>query len=626
MGQGRLRIPLRTLLTLGLVLLLAPLLAGGALGLPGFAGATARAAVAVQSAGALGSAGSAGHFADVSLGSPYGAAIDTLSAAGVIDGYFEQGRWLFKPQNPVMRAQFAKMICGALDIAVAEGAASPFTDMDPNDPTSLYPNDYAAAAAALRITKGTSPGVFSPWDHVTRAQLVTMTVRAANALAPGVLAVPPTEFAGTLGDFDADHAPAMRAAEWNSLLTGLVGFGATWDPWVDASRGETAEMLATLVALVEAAGGPGGGTTTTAAPGTSSTETTTAHAATTMPPTGTTTTTSPSTGTTTTTGPTTTSSGSSTTTTGSSGASSTTATDSPSTTVPSGPGSQVLGVDAAISFQLFPADNPWNTDVSGYPVHPLSSQFIASIGASGHLHPDFGTVWDGAPNGIPYIVVAGDQARVPVTFYYPDESDPGPYPIPADAPIEGGPSSTGDRHVIILDATHRMLYELYDAHPAGDHWEAGSGAIFDLTSNALRPEGWTSADAAGLPMLPGLVRYDEVASGEITHALRFTVDETQQAYIHPATHYASSDTNPNLPPMGLRLRLRADYDISGFPARVQVILRALKKYGMIVADNGSSWYISGAPDPRWSDDELHTLSQVPGSAFEAVYTGPTVTP
>ena len=215
---------------------------------------------------------------------------------------------------------------------------------------------------------------------------------------------------------------------------------------------------------------------------------------------------------------------------------------------------------------------------------------------------------------------------MPVNFYYPSESDPGPYPIPADAPIEGGPSSTGDRHVIILDATHRMLYELYDAHPAGDHWEAGSGAIFDLTSNALRPEGWTSADAAGLPMLPGLVRYDEVASGEITHALRFTVDETQEAYIHPATHYASSDTNTSLPPMGLRLRLRAGYDISGFPAEVQVILRALKKYGMIVADNGSSWYISGAPDPRWSDDELHMLSQVPGSAFEAVYTGPTITP
>jgi hypothetical protein len=213
---------------------------------------------------------------------------------------------------------------------------------------------------------------------------------------------------------------------------------------------------------------------------------------------------------------------------------------------------------------------------------------------------------------------------VPVTFYYGDESDPGPYPIPPDAPIEGGQSSGGDRHVLILDAAHRMLYELYDAHFAGDHWEAGSGAVFDLTSNALRPEGWTSADAAGLPILPGLVRYDEVASGEITHALRFTVSSTQAACIHPATQYASDSTDPNLPPMGLRLRLRADYDISGFPAKVQVILRALKKYGMIVADNGSSWYLSGAPDCRWSDDELHTLGQVPGSAFEAVYTGPTI--
>ena len=286
---------------------------------------------------------------------------------------------------------------------------------------------------------------------------------------------------------------------------------------------------------------------------------------------------------------------------------------------------QPLGANARLTFPLFPADNPWNTDISGYPVHPLSSEFIASIGADGHLHPDFGTVWDGAPNGIPYVVVPGDQPRVPVTFDYADESDPGPYPIPPDAPIEGGSDSTGDRHVLIVDAAHRKLYELYDAHKVGTGWQAGSGAIFDLTSNALRPDSWTSADAAGLPILPGLVRYDEVAAGEITHALRFTVSRTQQGYIHPATHYASSNTDPSLPPMGLRLRLKASYPIGDFPASVQVILRALKKYGMIVADNGSSWYISGAPDPRWSDDELHTLSQVPGSAFEAVYTGGTIT-
>jgi hypothetical protein len=286
---------------------------------------------------------------------------------------------------------------------------------------------------------------------------------------------------------------------------------------------------------------------------------------------------------------------------------------------------QRFGANVPITLRLFPATNPWNVDISTYPVHPLSNSLISSIGSQGHLHPDFGTVWDGAPNGIPYVVVPGDQARVAVSFEYADESDPGPYPIPADAPIEGGPGSTGDRHILILDPAHSKLYELYDAHKIGTSWRAGSGAIFDLTSNALRPEGWTSADAAGLPLLPGLVRYDEVAGGEITHALRFTVSRTQRGYIHPATHYASSSTDPNLPPMGLRVRLKAGYPISGFPPKVQVILRALKKYGMIVADNGSSWYVSGAPDPRWDDDELSTLSQVPGSAFEAIDTGPTIT-
>jgi hypothetical protein len=303
----------------------------------------------------------------------------------------------------------------------------------------------------------------------------------------------------------------------------------------------------------------------------------------------------------------------------------TTTTTLPSTTTTTAPVQQPLGVNAAITFHLFPADNPWNTDISAYPVHPLSSQYVQSIGGSGHLHPDFGTVWNGAPNGIPYIVVPGDQPKAPISFYYADESDPGPYPIPPDAPIQGGVEAGGDRHVLILDADNRLLYEIFDAHQTGGHWEAGSGAIFDLNSNALRPDYWTSADAAGLPILPGLVRYDEVASGEITHALRFTVEQTQRAFIHPATHFASDSTNPNLAPMGLRLRLKASYDISRFPGEVQVILRALKKYGMIVADNGTSWYVNGAPDPRWNDDRLHTLQQVPAGAFEAVYTGPLIT-
>lgn len=278
------------------------------------------------------------------------------------------------------------------------------------------------------------------------------------------------------------------------------------------------------------------------------------------------------------------------------------------------------------SLQVFPADNPWNQDVSGLPIHPNSANYLATIGLDRGLHPDFGTVWDGAPIGIPYVVVHGDQPRVPVTFYYADESDPGPYPVPRDAPIEGGPDSGGDRHILVIDSDNRMLYELYDAHPSGNGWTAGSGAIFDLTSNALRPAGWTSADAAGLPIFPGLARYDEIVEqGELRHALRFTVSLSQRGYIAPARHFASSSTDPNRPPMGLRVRLRADFDVAPFPPCVQVILRGLKRYGMIVADNGSNWFVSGAPDPRWNDEELSSLRNVKGRDFEVVYTGEVVT-
>lgn len=272
--------------------------------------------------------------------------------------------------------------------------------------------------------------------------------------------------------------------------------------------------------------------------------------------------------------------------------------------------------------RFFPADNPWNQDISKAPLHPSSDAIIASIGRDKGLHPDFGTQWNGAPIGIPFCVVGGDQAKAPVSFTYAGESEPGPYPVPADAPIEGGPNSKGDRHVLVVDRDNLKLYELYNAFPRGDHWTADSGAIFDLTSNKLRPDSWTSADAAGLPILPGLVRYDEVVlKGEIKHALRFTVARTRRAYIHPATHYASANRDPSLPPMGLRLRLKKDYDISGFSPEVQVILRALKTYGMFVADNGSDWFISGAPDPRWNDEALAQIRKVKGSAFEVVYTG-----
>jgi hypothetical protein len=294
------------------------------------------------------------------------------------------------------------------------------------------------------------------------------------------------------------------------------------------------------------------------------------------------------------------------------------------------PGSEgVPGLGAGANLngrRPFPADNPWNTDVSGARVDARSATLLASCGAA-NLHPDFGTVYQGVPNGIPYVVVRGDQPRVPVTFTYADESDPGPYPIPAEAPIEGGPSGTGDRHVLVLDRDAWKLYEMFDARPTdgGRRWQAGSGAVFDLASNALRPAGWTSADAAGLPILPGLVRYDEVERGEIAHALRFTCPRTRRAYVSPARHYASSSTDVNLPPMGMRVRLRASYDISSFPPDVHVILTAMKRYGMLLADNGSAWYVSGAPDPRWVDERLALLSRVPGSAFEVVEMGSVVT-
>jgi hypothetical protein len=269
---------------------------------------------------------------------------------------------------------------------------------------------------------------------------------------------------------------------------------------------------------------------------------------------------------------------------------------------------------------LFPAGNIWNTPVDALPVDPNSDLYIATIGSGAGLHPDFGAgLWEGGPIGIPYITVPGDQAGVSVSFTYDDESDPGPYPIPPDAPIEGGPDSNGDRHVLILERDNCILYELFYAWPQPDgSWTAGSGAIFDLKSHTLRPADWTSADAAGLSILPGLVRYDEVAGGEIRHALRFTAPQTRRAYVWPARHFASPLTGLQYPPMGQRFRLKADFDISGFSPEVQVVLQALKRYGMMLADNGSAWFISGAPDERWDNDVLRELKQVRGSDFEAV--------
>ncbi|MFQ5558410.1 MAG: hypothetical protein ACE5GB_13015 [Acidimicrobiales bacterium] len=273
---------------------------------------------------------------------------------------------------------------------------------------------------------------------------------------------------------------------------------------------------------------------------------------------------------------------------------------------------------------ILPVDNVWNTRVDSLPTHPRSADYVATIGGSKTLHPDFGSgEWppgSGSPIGIPFVEVGAGQPDVTVHWTaYGDESDPGPYPVPADAPVEGGPAGTGDRHVIVVDRIDCTLHELFDAAPRVDgSWEAASGAVYDLTSNTLRPDGWTSADAAGLPIFPGLVRYDEVASGRIDHAIRFTAPVTSRAHVWPARHDAGSTGSPTAPPMGQRFRLRSGYDISGFDPAVQVILTAMKDYGLILADNGSSWFVSGAPDDRWDNDVLRQLASVPGSAFEAV--------
>ena len=277
-------------------------------------------------------------------------------------------------------------------------------------------------------------------------------------------------------------------------------------------------------------------------------------------------------------------------------------------------------IAGAPSCSAFPANNHWHAVVRTLPVHARSAAFVTNIGRTAAMHADFGSgLWDGGPIGIPFTTVPGTQTKVAVSFDYASESDPGPYPIPANAPVEGGNQSTGDRHVLVVDRDHCLLYELFDAHRQTDgSWHAGSGATYDLASNGLRPQGWTSADAAGLPILPGLVTYAEVASGTIDHAIRITVPRSQQAALWPARHQAGSTTDPDVAPMGLRLRLRASLDPAAYPVAVRPIIVALKTYGAIVADNGSPWFISGVPDDRWDNDALHSLGAIKGSDFEAV--------
>jgi hypothetical protein len=287
----------------------------------------------------------------------------------------------------------------------------------------------------------------------------------------------------------------------------------------------------------------------------------------------------------------------------------------------SGSSAEALRMPAAPRCTVFPKSNPWNRRVERLPVAVNSAEIIRSIGAERALHPDFGSgLWEGAPIGIPITVVGRRTPKSQVPFEYADESDRGPYPIPRGVPIEGGYRSDGDRHALIVDRDACKLYELYALYPRGRGWRAGSGAIWSLRSNRLRPAGWTSADAAGLPILPGLARYDEVRRGVIDHALRFTVRRTRRAYVYPARHFASNSDDPSLPPMGLRVRLKASFDLSGYPRQARVVLTALKRYGMLVADNGSDWYITGSPNPAWRNDDLRTLGRVKGSEFEVVDT------
>jgi hypothetical protein len=286
-----------------------------------------------------------------------------------------------------------------------------------------------------------------------------------------------------------------------------------------------------------------------------------------------------------------------------------------------GASAHALRLPGAPKCTIFPATNAWNQRVDALPVAANSAQLIQSIGLDTGLHPDFGSgLYDGQPIGIPYDVVSKKTKRFRAAFTYVDESDKGPYPIPKSVHIEGGRASTGDRHALLIDKDACKLYELYALYPKGGGWTAGSGAIWNLRSNALRPAGWTSADAAGLPIFPGLARYDEVARGVINHALRFTAARTRRQYVYPARHYASSSDDPALPPMGLRVRLKASVDIATFPKQSRVVLQALKTYGMLLADNGSNWYISRAPNPRWSNDDLHSLGRITGSMFDVVDT------
>lgn len=496
------------------------------------------------------------QFADVCPGDWFYSFVTDLANAGVINGYSDG---TFRPTNQITRAQIMKVLVLAMNLQADLPAHASFVDAGPSHPFYAFIEIGAANGLTGGYTCGgrgePCPGqYFRPSANVNRGQLAKMLVMSMRWTP----LTPPTP---TFRDVPASSpyfAFVERAVEQGVL--GGYPCGAPNEPcpgqYFRPMNESTRAQASKMVGLTRARIPTPTGTRT--------------------PPTATRT---------------------------------RTRTPLPtSTPTPGGP------------CPAFPADNIWHRNISTLPVHALSDSYVASIGLASASHADFGSgLWAGGPIGIPYITVPGSQPRVPVTFYYAPESDPGPYPIPANAPIEGGPDATGDRHVIVIEQGTCTLYEMYSSYPQPDgSWTAGSGARWLLTSNALRPAGWTSADAAGLPMYPGLVTYDEVASGVIRHAIRFTAPRTQQAYIWPARHFASSLTDPALPPMGLRVRLKASVNISTYPQPVRVILQAMKDYGMILADNGSAWYISGVPDERWDNDMLQLLGNIHGTDFEAI--------
>jgi hypothetical protein len=505
------------------------------------------------------------RFSDVCPGDWFYTYVMELADLDAISGYADG---TFRPNNGLTRGQVVKVIVIAMGLEGTLPAVQTFRDVPPTHPFFPWVEIGALNGVAGGYDCGgpnePCPGYyFRPGNNVSRGQLAKMICLAVG----WVPLTPTTPTFRDVASTNAFYGYVERVASLDVI--GGYNCGASSEPCPGryfrvgggSTRAQASKMVSLARGLRNTATPTPTGTRPTSTPTYSRTATRTATRTNTPAPTNT----------------------------------------------PGGP------------CPLFPSDNIWNRNISALPTHALSAVFISNIGLTAPLHPDFGSgLWDGGPIGIPYVTVPGSQPRVPVSFYYPNESDPGPYPVPTNAPIEGGPNATGDRHVLVIDRDACVLYELYDAHPHADgSWDAGSGARWPLTSNTLRPDTWTSADAAGLPIMAGLVNYDEMATGVIRHALRFTAPRTQGNYVWPARHRAGSN-DATLPPMGLRVRLKASVNISGFPTQARVVLQAMKDYGLILADNGTAWHVTGIPDERWDNDLLNDIESLHGSDFEAV--------